>query len=180
MKTKLIAVFAAAGIGASTAFVANDLTLPLEGFSTTVYKDPVGLPTVCVGHMDKTLRQGESFSLDECMQMFAEDWKKHEQQLNSVVTVPFKSEWEKAALTDFTFNVGIGSVQSSTLIKLLNQGKHKEACQQLIRWNKAQGRVLKGLVVRRRKELQYCLGEIPRDKQQEYQEFLKEYEATNN
>lgn len=176
MRNKIIAYFLAAGISSSSAFVAYDLTLPSEGLHTKVYLDPVGLPTVCVGRMDKSLPLGEAFSLDECMQMFAEDWKKHEKQLDNVVKVPYKSEWQKAALTDFTFNVGIGNVRSSTLIRLLNQGKHEEACAQLTRWNKAGGSVLRGLVTRRAKTMPYCLGELSWDKQKAYQEFEAEYE----
>ena len=90
--------------------------------------------------------------------------------------VDYKSEWQQQALTDFTFNLGIGSVQSSTLLKLLNQGKHVEACQQLTRWVKAGGKTLAGLVKRRDKEMPYCLGDLPWDKQKAYNEFEVEFE----
>lgn len=176
IKTKLIAAFIVAGLSTPAAFVAYDLTLPSEGFEQKVYVDPVGLPTVCVGHMDKTLKKGTTFSVEECMAMFATDWKKHQAQLDSVVKVPYKSEWQKEALTDFTFNVGIGNVQSSTLIRLLNQGKHVEACQQLSRWVKAGGKTLKGLVTRRKNTMPYCLGELSWDKQKAYEDFKNDYE----
>ena len=58
IRQKLIASFLAAGISATGAFVAYDLTLPSEGLEQKVYIDPVGLPTVCVGHMDKSLKLG--------------------------------------------------------------------------------------------------------------------------
>lgn len=150
--------------------------LPSEGFEQKVYVDPVGLPTVCVGRMDKKLKLGQKFTLDECMEMLAEDWKKHQAQLDAVVKVPYKSEWQQQALTDFTFNVGISNVQSSTLIKLLNQGKHVEACKQLTRWVKAGGKTLRGLVIRRDKTMPYCLGELNWDKQKAYKEFEVMYE----
>ena len=177
IRKKLIASFIAAGISASGAFVAYDLTLPSEGLEQKVYIDPVGKPTVCVGHMDKSLKKGETFSIEECMAMFAADWKKHQAQLDSVVKVPYKSEWQKEALTDFTFNAGIGNVKSSTLIKLVNQGRHKAACEQLSKWVKAGGKTLKGLVTRRANTMPYCLGELSYDKQKAYSEFQKEYEA---
>lgn len=175
LKKKLIVAFLASGISASAAFVAYYLTLPSEGLEQKVYLDPVGLPTVCVGHMERSLKIGTSFSIEQCMEIFAKDWKKHEQQLESVVSVPFKSEWQKAALTDFTFNLGIGSVKSSTLIKKLNQGKHVEACKELSKWVYAKGKKLKGLVTRRENTLPYCLGELPYDKQKQYEQFLKEW-----
>lgn len=176
IKTKLIAAFLAAGLSSSAAFVAYDLTLPSEGIHTSVYLDPVNLPTVCVGRMDKSLKLGQTFTLDECMEMFAEDWKKHQDQLDKIVKVPYKSEWQQQALTDFTFNVGIGNVQSSTLIRLLNQEKHVEACQQLSRWVKAGGKTLKGLVTRRKNTMPYCLGELSWDKQKAYEQFKREYD----
>lgn len=175
VKAKLIKSFAAAGISASAAFFALNITTPSEGLSEKVYLDPVSLPTVCVGHMDKKLKVGQTFTLDECMSLFAEDWKKHQDQLNSIVRVPYKSEWEQAALVDFTFNVGIGKVESSTLIKLLNEGRHEEACAQLTRWVYANGKRLNGLVTRRNLEKQYCLGQIPWDKQEAFVNFKKEY-----
>ena len=179
IRQKLIAAFLTAGIGASGAFVAYDLTLPSEGLEQKVYIDPVGLPTVCVGHMDKSLKLGQTFSVEQCMEMFAKDWKKHQKQLDSVVKVPYKSEWQREALTDFTFNLGIGNVQSSTLLSLVNQNKHTEACRQLTRWvkGKVKGKMvtLKGLVTRRDKTMPYCLGELSWDKQQEFKQFEAEY-----
>ena len=176
LKQKLIVAFIAAGLPASAAFFVYDVTVPSEGVELQVYLDPVSLPTVCVGRMDKKLRLGQTFTLDECMTMLAEDWKKHQDQLDKVVKVAYKSEWQQQALTDFTFNVGIGSVQSSALLKLLNQGKHVEACQQLTRWVKAGGKTLAGLVKRRNKEMPYCLGELIWDKQKAYDEFKNDYE----
>jgi len=111
--------------------------------------------------------------------MFAKDWKKHQKQLDGVVKVPYKSEWQREALTDFTFNLGIGNVQSSTLLSLVNQNKHTEACRQLTRWVKGKVRgkmvTLKGLVTRRDKTMPYCLGELSWDKQQEFKQFEAEY-----
>lgn len=175
LKQKLIAAFLAAGLSSPAAFFVYDVTVPSEGVELQVYLDPVNLPTVCVGRMDKKLKLGQTFTLDECMKMLAEDWKKHQEQLDKVVKVEYKSEWQQQALTDFTFNIGIGNVQSSTLLKLLNQGKHVEACRQLTRWVKAGGKTLAGLVKRRDKEMPYCLGDLPWDKQKAYKQFEREY-----
>lgn len=178
VKQKLIAAFLAVGLSSSAAFVAYDLTLHSEGLHQEVYLDPVGVPTVCIGRMDKSLKKGQSFTLEQCMEMFASDWKKHQVQLDSVVKVDYASEWQKEALTDFTFNLGIGNVRSSTLIRLLNEKRHREACQQLTRWVKAGGKTLKGLVIRRNNTMSYCLGELSWDKQKAFEAFEIEYEKT--
>jgi lysozyme len=180
IKQKLIVAFIALGLSAPAAFVAYDLTLPSEGLSQPVYLDPVGLPTVCVGHMDRSLKLGQKFSVDECMKMFAEDWKKHQSQLNNVVKVDYKSEWQKEALTDFTFNLGITAVKSSTLIRKLNTKDHVGACRELTKWVK--GRVkgqlvtLRGLAARRNNTMPFCMGELSYDKQKAYEDFKREYE----
>jgi len=176
LRKKLIVAFVSVGLPASAAYVGMDLTLPSEGLVLAPYSDPVGLKTYCVGHLaTKTDVVKKSYTEDECMLIFAQDFKKHREELDKVVKVSFASNWEQEALTDFTFNNGIGNVKSSTLLTLVNQGKHKEACAQLVRWVYAGGKNLKGLVARRDKTMPYCLGEVPYDKKQDYQQFVKEY-----
>lgn len=180
IKQKLIVSFIALGLSAPAAFVAYNLSLPSEGLVLAPYSDPVGLTTYCAGHLAlKTDKVKSSYTEQECMDIFASDWKKHLKELDSVVKVPYKSEWERQALNDFTFNNGIGNVKSSTLLKLLNKGKHVEACEQLVRWVYAKGKKLRGLVIRRDKTMPYCLGELSYDQQKQYQNFLREFNEIN-
>lgn len=172
---KVTAALVAGGVSIPSAFVAVFHTVPSEGYRDKVYADPVGLPTVCIGHMDRKLKLGQKFSEEECIQMFAQDWVKHQKELDKVVRVPYKSEWQRGALVDFTFNVGIANVQSSTLLKLLNMSEHDAACDQLSRWVYANGKKLPGLVTRREVDYKYCMGEIPYNVQQEYKQYLKDY-----
>lgn len=177
LRKKLIVAFVAAGLPATAAYVGYDLTVPSEGLVLSPYSDPVGLKTACVGHLYiKKDVVKDKYTEEECMTIFAQDYKKHRAELDSVVKVSFASEWQREALTDFTFNNGIGNLKSSTLLSLVNQGKHKEACQQLVRWVYAKGKKLKGLVTRRDNTMPYCLGELSYDKQKDYAEFLREYE----
>jgi GH24 family phage-related lysozyme (muramidase) len=79
------------------------------------------------------------------------------------------------------WNVGMDSLdRSSTLLTLLNQNKHTEACMQLTRWvkGKVKGKAitLRGLVTRRDNTMPYCLGDLSWDKQQEFKRFEAEYE----
>jgi len=176
LRNKLIAAFIAAGLPVSAAYVGYDLTLPSEGLVLAPYSDPVGLKTGCVGHLyTKVDKVKKSYTEDECMTIFAQDFKKHRDELDKVVKIPYASDWEHEALTDFTFNNGIGNVKSSSLLSLVNQGKHKEACEQLIRWVYAGGKKLSGLVKRRENTLPYCLGEVPYDKQKDFEQFQKDY-----
>lgn len=177
LRKKLIVAFVAAGLSAPAAFVGHDLTLPAEGLVLSPYPDPVGLTTYCVGHLaTKKDVIKDKYTEEECMTIFAQDYKKHRAELDSVVKVPYASEWEREALTDFTFNNGIGNLRSSTLLSLVNQGKHEQACEQLVRWVFAKGKKLKGLVTRRENTMPYCLGQLPYDKQKAYEEFKREYD----
>lgn len=67
------------------------------------------------------------------------------------VRVPL-SDHEKAALDDFIYNVGEGNFKASTLLRKLNAGDHEGAADEFLRWNKAGGHVLVGLVKRRAAE----------------------------
>jgi len=57
-----------------------------------------------------------------------------------------------AALIDFTFNLGTGNLKASTLRRRVNEQDWAGAQVEIRKWNKAGGRVLRGLVVRREAE----------------------------
>lgn len=61
------------------------------------------------------------------------------------------------ALVSFAFNVGTGNACGSTLVRLLNQGRWREACYQLPRWVYVKGVFNQGLDNRRGRELSWCL-----------------------
>jgi lysozyme len=57
-----------------------------------------------------------------------------------------------AALVSFAYNCGVGNLKSSSLLKHFNSGKIQEAAQEFLRWTKAKGVVMPGLVRRREAE----------------------------
>lgn len=57
-----------------------------------------------------------------------------------------------AAIVDFTFNLGAGRLQASTLRRRINQCDWKSSAQELHRWVYASGKVVNGLVIRREVE----------------------------
>jgi lysozyme len=62
-------------------------------------------------------------------------------------------EGRLAAIVDFTFNLGAGRLQTSTLRRRINQRDWPNAAQELRRWVNGGGKVLPGLVVRRQAEI---------------------------
>ena len=74
-----------------------------------------------------------------------------EQAVRRHITVPLTSN-QFSALTSFTYNLGSGALQRSTLRMKLNRAQYERAAEQLLRWNKAGGKVLRGLTRRRAAE----------------------------
>jgi lysozyme len=71
-------------------------------------------------------------------------------------------EWEWNAYMSFIYNVGPTAFCQSTLLKKLKQNPpdYGGACKELLKWTRAQGRVVQGLVTRRQKEYKMCMGEL--------------------
>lgn len=126
----------------------------LEGEVLRVYKDPVGIPTIGVGHV---VRPGESFpngiTKEESRELLRKDVAIAEDAVNDAVKVPLSQD-QFDALVSFTFNVGTGALRKSTLLRLLNQGDYQGAADQFPKWRMAGGKVLQGLVNRRKAERQ--------------------------
>src|SRR5690606_9565006 len=186
IKSNLTKKLLAYGLSTAAAISGGYLIAPREGNPTgkdglsSVYLDPIGIPTVCCGQTGKdlygrTIRLGMTYTQQECEKMLAQSVTKHEALLDSVVYVPYKSDWMKAALISFTYNVGIGNVKSSSLLKRLNARDYDAACNELVKWVYANKKKLPGLVSRRGEEKQWCLGIVPQDAQESYKATLENY-----
>lgn len=77
--------------------------------------------------------------------------------VRALVKVPVNSD-QFAALVSFAYNVGLGNLGKSTLLKLLNAGDYAGAADEFLKWNKAGGKVLAGLTRRRKSERNLFLG----------------------
>lgn len=132
-----------------------------EGSETVAYADLLahGLPTVCNGHTGPDVKVGDVWSKERCDAILRKDVAQHGQGLLACVTVPLNQN-QYDALTAWSYNIGVGAACGSTLVKLLNQGQYTNACNQLLRWNRASGVVVRGLDNRRKAERSLCLKPI--------------------
>lgn len=131
------------------------MIMGFEGFRTRSYDDGVGVWTI--GYGTTRYPDGSKVKPNQvCTAIQAQDYLKHdliefEDTVNGSVKVPLNQN-QFDALVSLTYNIGSGAFKDSTLLKRLNEGNYQEAADQFLRWNKAGGRVLDGLVKRREAE----------------------------
>ena len=132
-----------------------DLICRFEGFSPIIYMCPAGYPTIGYGHLI-TEANKEQFldgvDEDEALDLLRQDVIVAERAVLRLISVPL-TQGQFDALVSFTFNLGGGALQRSTLRRKLNRGDYDAVPTELMKWVWAGGRKLKGLVARRRSEV---------------------------
>lgn len=126
-----------------------------EGLRTYAYRDPVGIPTICFGET-KGVRMGDKATADECKDMLIDRVQEFGDGVDACVKRPLPNE-TKAAFTSFAYNVGVAKFCGSTMARKAASGDLAGACNELPRWNKANGVPLPGLTNRREKERELCI-----------------------
>ena len=145
-----------------------------EGVRTKPYRCPALLWTVGVGHVidpshtavkyeerkslpipagwDRVLSMGEVDSI------LAQDLGRFERGVLRLCPAAIDRQGVFDSLVSFSFNVGLGNLQRSGLRMKTNRGDFDEAADEFLKWTKAAGRVLPGLVKRRKDERAMFLG----------------------
>ena len=132
-----------------------DLIKKFEGCRLEAYKCPAGIWTIGYGHT-KGVKDGMIISREQAKEFLREDLKVYEKAVESCVKVPL-SQNQFDALVSFCYTCVSAALKTSTLLRLLNEGKYSEAGEQFLRWNKAGGKVLVGLTRRREEERELFL-----------------------
>ncbi len=123
-----------------------------EGFSAVPYLCPAGYLTVGYGHVVKNpdaFRQ--PITEDEATEILMVDVETAECAVLRLISVPL-TDGQFDALVSFTFNLGAGALQRSTLRRKINSEEHEDAAAEFLRWVWASGRKLNGLIRRRQAE----------------------------
>jgi lysozyme len=121
-----------------------------EGCELEAYKCAAGVWTIGYGHT-KDVKEGDSILKEDAESMLMHELQKYCNDVDIAVKVDLKQN-EFDALVSWTYNLGLTNLNSSTMLKVLNEGKHNEVPAQIKRWNKASGQVKQGLVRRREAE----------------------------
>jgi lysozyme len=121
-----------------------------EGVELRAYQDVGGVWTIGFGHT-RNVKAGDRITLAQAEELLRIDLKTFERCVNRLVTVAIH-QLQFDALVSFAYNIGCGALERSTLLSMLNSGDHSGAAEQLLRWNKVQGKVVRGLTRRRESE----------------------------
>jgi len=128
-----------------------------EGLRLLAYRDVVGVWTACYGET-KGIKPGMRFTKDECNVMFIGGLARHESGMRSCLLEPDKlPDKTYVSFLSLTYNIGVGGFCKSSVARDANAGKLYRACDDLLRFNKAGGRTVQGLVTRRNMERKLCI-----------------------
>jgi|TARA_Y100000289_G_scaffold64752_1_gene77147 lysozyme len=133
-----------------------ELIKHFEGCELTAYKCPAGVWTIGYGHI-KGVSEGMTITQEQAEQMLLDELVEYENYINELVSVDL-SQNQFDALVSWVYNLGPSNLRSSTLLKVLNSGDYNGVPAQIMRWNKAGGKVLEGLTRRREAEARLFSG----------------------
>ncbi|MDQ2103862.1 lysozyme [Azospirillum isscasi] len=111
---------------------AVNLVKHFEGLYLNAYLCPAGVPTIGYGHT-AGVKMGQTITSAQADDFLASDLASAAAQVDKLVTVALNPQ-QRGALASFVFNLGAGSLQQSTLLRLLNQGDFEGAAGQFGRW----------------------------------------------
>lgn len=150
MASKRAKAALASGLGL-VALTATYLTAPWEGTKNLAYWDSLGkVWTVCTGET-KGVKKGDRYTDEQCATMLYEtlekDYRRPLQQcIKGYDALPLSLQ---ASLLDAAYNIGAGTICRSTAARRAEAGDYRGACGAVTWFDKAGGRTIRGLVLRR-------------------------------
>ena len=133
-----------------------------EGVRSRPYRCSAKLWTIGVGHLigdGKSLPKSwnRTFTAEEINALLIRDLSRFERGIRMYIKVPLR-QCEYDALCSFAFNLGLGTLQRSTLRQKINRGDKEGAAKEILKYCRAGGKIIKGLQIRREAEYRMFLG----------------------
>ena len=148
-KGKLVAL-----IGGGAAALLTGTVAMWEGKSNDPYKDIVGVWTVCYGETRVAMRP---YSNAECEEMLAEGLADFAEPVLERNPELKDRPNQLVAATSLSYNIGVSAYRRSTVARRFSAGDWKGGCNAILMWNKAGGKVVRGLTRRRQYEREICM-----------------------
>lgn len=154
----------AAGVVTAAILIAVPVVSQFEGLWLTAKPDRLAynIPTVCYGETEG-VRVGDTYTKSQCQEMLAKKLPRYANEIAKCIKVEI-SDKTRASFISISYNIGTAGFCRSTMLRKLNAGDTRGACNAMMAWNRAGGRVVQGLINRRNAERKMCLegiGEKP-------------------
>ena len=133
-----------------------NLLAELEGVVLRPYKDSVGIPTIGIGSTyyedgTKVTMKDKAITKERAIQLAKNVVKSFEARVNKSIIVPMTQN-QFDAMVLLCYNIGESGFARSSVVRNFNAGNLQKAADSFLLWNKAGGKVSKGLTNRRQKE----------------------------
>lgn len=121
-----------------------------EGLRLHAYADAARVWTIGYGHTGPDVHAGMEIEPERAEQLLQADAARFEKGVAAIAGACTQGQFD--ALVSFAFNIGLGALKSSTLLRKHRAGDHRGAAAEFGRWVHSGGRTLQGLVLRRAAE----------------------------
>lgn len=128
-----------------------------EAFRSDVYICPAGFRTIGYGHLIGEAESITKITHDIALELLMHDINLAEAAVLRLTRIELRQN-QFDALVSFVFNLGSAAYQRSTLRSKVNRGEHESVPSEFLRWVYANGKILKGLIARRKAEAEVYSG----------------------
>ncbi len=135
-----------------------------EGWSSNVYLDPIGIPTIGYGSIwdingDRVTVEHPPITRELGTKLLQKEISHIERAIGKLIET-YLNDNQFSAVASLTYNIGTGNLQASTLRHYLNDEEFIDAANEFPKWRRAGGQILNGLVKRRNTEQELFMTEI--------------------
>lgn len=131
-----------------------------EGTKLKTYRDLAGVLTYCTGATENAV-WGKTYTSEECSAQLERDLVRHAEGIAQCVPMEKLTEGQRFAFVDTAYNIGVHAFCTSSMARKATAGDVQGSCDALLLWNKAGGKEVRGLTVRREKAREICLKGLP-------------------
>jgi len=126
-----------------------ELIRQYEGLKLIPYYCPAGVLTVGYGTTGQGVIEGIAWTKEQCEERMKADVQKFVIGTIALCPILVTDDRKLCAISDFSYNLGLGNLQASTLRKKINDQDWAGAKLELLKWTRGGGKILPGLVRRR-------------------------------